>query len=204
MSSIVIIWAITYAPWKQLWQKNIRFHLFTGAIIALGLFWSFVGVNVHELYKLHLSLITTVTFIFGIYIGVVIGALALVFSHISTPLPLENIGFHFLTGVATPAMITQLMLIVIGKMRIQNVFVYTLGGSFLGGMLAAIGIGATSIFLLWLTGSTMLWPVWDNKYLFLLLTFPEGFCNGAIISTITILRPDLVKTYNDDFYLDGK
>lgn len=43
--------------------------------------------------------------------------------------------------------------------------------------------------------------LFDNSHLFLLLAFPEGFCNGALMSTLAVLAPEMVKTYDHDFYL---
>ena len=44
--------------------------------------------------------------------------------------------------------------------------------------------------------------LWFNYHpLVLLLTFPEGFLNGAVISALTVFYPDIVKTYDDVRYL---
>jgi uncharacterized membrane protein len=91
----------------------------------------------------------------------------------------------------------------IDKLRIQNLFVYILGGGFFGSMLTVILTGVVALMTLWVSGSSLQFPVFDNVYLFAMLTFPEGFINGAIITALTIVRPDLVKTYDDKFYLDG-
>jgi len=34
-----------------------------------------------------------------------------------------------------------------------------------------------------------------------LLLFPEGFINGMLTSAVTLYAPDLMKTYDDAFYL---
>lgn len=161
-------------------------------------------MNVHNLYKVHPILISSAVFIFGLRLSLLLGLGSLSIMHLITHIPWANLGLHFLTSVLTPALVTTSVLLLIARLRVQNLFLYTLGGSFLGSMLAVLISSGISIFILWAGQSTLLWPAIDNGYILLLLTFPEGFCNGAIVSTLTVLRPDLVKTYNDNFYLDGK
>ena len=204
ISLAALLWAVTTAPWRQLLAKSIRQHLLFGALIALGVFWSFVSVNVNQVYSIHPLMITSVVFIFGLRFSLLIGALSLLVTH-SVSLPhWGTLGYHYLINVVTPALVSAGVLLVIARLQIQNLFLYTLGGSFFGSMLAALSVGGVSLLSLWLADSTLFLPVWDNAYIFALLTFPEGFSNGAIISSLAILRPDLVKTYDDDFYLDGK
>ncbi len=204
ISFMVLLWALVTAPWRQLGNQLIRLHLFVGSIIALGLFWSWLAVNVRDIYAVHPLLITTLVFVFGIRLALVAGMGALLVMHLLTASPWETIAFHYVVSVLTPVLVTGGVLWCINKVHWQNLFIYTLGGSFIGGMATQIVSGGVCLLLLWVSNSTLLWPVWDNAYLFFLLAFPEGFCNGAIVSTITVLRPDLVKTYDDDFYLDGK
>jgi len=33
------------------------------------------------------------------------------------------------------------------------------------------------------------------------MTFPEGFINGMLATALTVLAPDLVRTYRDDWFL---
>lgn len=204
ISLVILLGAIYYSPWKQLIAKSIRLHLFVGFTLSLGLFWNWVGVNVYDIYAIHPLLITTAVFLFGLPLSLVLGAGALLVMHGIGGIYWENIGFHYLGSVVTPAMVTGGVLWLIARIHVQNLFIYTLGGSFFGSMLAVIATGIVCLLMLWLSQSTLLWTTWDNAYLFLMLTFPEGFCNGAIISTLTVLRPDLVKTYDDRFYLDGQ
>jgi uncharacterized membrane protein len=195
--------AAVYAPWRQLFNESIRQHLFFAAFLLLGLFWSALSVGVNQLYNVHPLIITTIVFIFGFRFALIIGGLALVITH-SISLPFwQNIGFHYLVNVITPATITVFILYLIDKLRIQNLFIYILGGGFFGSMLTVLATGMVSLIILWLAGSSLQYPVLDNIYFFAMLTFPEGFVNGAIITALTIIRPELVKTYDDKFYLDG-
>jgi uncharacterized membrane protein len=199
----ILFWAILTAPWRYLFAEHIRQHLFFAASLILGLFWAALSVDVNQLYSVHPLIITASVFIFGLRFSLVMGGLALVLTHwISLPF-WENIGYHYLVNVITPATVSVLILYFIDKLRIQNLFVYILGGGFFGSMLTVILTGVVALMTLWVSGSSLQFPVFDNVYLFAMLTFPEGFINGAIITALTIVRPDLVKTYDDKFYLDG-
>jgi uncharacterized membrane protein len=203
LSLCVLCWAILTAPWRFLFSETIRQHLFFAASLILGLFWAALSVDVNQLYSVHPLVLTASVFIFGLRFSLVMGGLALVIAHwISLPF-WENIGYHYLVNVLTPATISVFILYFIDKLRIQNLFVYILGGGFFGSMLTVILTGVVVLISLWASGSSLQFPVYDNIYLFAMLTFPEGFINGAIITALTIVRPDLVKTYDDKFYLDG-
>jgi uncharacterized membrane protein len=53
-----------------------------------------------------------------------------------------------------------------------------------------------------LTGSEIQFAATREHFMvFLLMTFPEGFVNGIIATVMTVLYPDMVKTYRDDWYL---
>ena len=204
LSLSILSWAALTAPWRHLFFESVRQHLFFASCLVLGLFWSSLTVDVNQLYSVHPLVITAVVFVFGLRCSLVIGALALVVTHwVSLP-SWESIGYHYLVNVVTPATLTVFILYIIDKLHIQNLFVYILGGGFFGSMLTVLSVGIVTLSTLWISGSTLLFPVLDNVYLFAMLTFPEGFMNGAIITALTIVRPDLVKTYDDKFYLDGK
>ncbi len=204
LSLLLILSALVWAPWRELAARSIRVHLLLGAIVILGIFWSWMKVNVHDIYGIHPVLMTTLVVVFGLRLSLLAGALALVWMHILGASPWENIGWHFMVNVVAPGLASRALLYAIWRQHIQNLFIFLLGGGFLGGMLSALSIGASALGFLWLAQSSLLLPVWDNGYLFFMLMFPEGFANGAIVTAIAVLHPELVRSYNDDFYLDGK
>lgn len=204
LSLLVILGAMYCAPWRELGARSIRLHLLLAVMLVLGMFWAWVGVNVHGIYTIHPVLMSVVVVIFGLRLGFLAGLGALLWMHLLGGNPWENLGWHFMVNVAVPAVACRLLLYGIHKAHIQNLFVFLLGGGFFGGVLSALFVGASAVSLLWAAQSSLLLTVLDNGYLFFLLMFPEGFINGALVTTIAVLSPDLVRSYNDDFYLDGK
>lgn len=197
-------WAFRTAPWHQLAAVGLRQHLWFGAIVALGVFWGSIRVDINQLFQLHPLLITSCTLIFGLRLALIAGLVAMVITQWLTGAPLANLPFQLLVTICLPAAATRALLLLIARVRIQNLFLYILGGGFGGGIVAMATMAASSLALLKISGAAAFPVVWENAYLFLLLLFPEGFCNGTIVSAMAVMGPKLVKTYDDDFYLDGK
>lgn len=204
LSVLLVLLALYFAPWRELGARSIRLHLLLATVVLLGLFWVKVGVNVHGVYTIHPVLMSIVVVVFGLRLCLLAGLGAVLWMHVLSGNPWENIGWHFMVNVAVPAAACRLLLYGIYKAHIQNLFVFLLGGGFFGGAFSAFFVGASAVILLWVAKSSLLLTVLDNGYLFFLMMFPEGFINGALVTTIAVLRPDLVRSYNDKFYLDGK
>ena len=88
------------------------------------------------------------------------------------------------------------------RLRSNNLFLYLLGVGFGGGILAMLMMVAMVLPLLWLIGQ----QAWvelalDSWPMVLLVLFPEGFINGMAVTTLTVFYPQLVKTFDDEFYL---
>jgi len=201
ISIVIITIAVYRAPIKQLAAKSIRQHLWLGSIVGFGLFWALLGVNVQDSYRLHPVLIASATFIFGLELTLILGALALCITHVLAGISVYNIGINYIVSIVTPAVVINVIIWFISRLQIKNLFIYTLGGGFIGGMLSMLSMGIVSLIVFKLSSASLFATGQEHGYLFLLLMFPEGFCNGAIISTVTVLAPDWVKTYDDEFYL---
>ena len=201
LTACVVVWASVTVKWKKLYEVPIRFHLFAALTLVLGIFWGLIGIPINNVLLVHPVIMTSAALIFGFRLSLIFGAFALVVAHIARGLYWENFGFHYLTGVCTPILVTLLLYIGVQKIRLSIMFFYTLGVGFIGGMMSMGAIGLISLGLLWVFDSTLYWPALDHAYLFFLLAFPEGFCNGVIVSSLAVLRPDLLKTFDEDFYL---
>jgi len=200
LALVVIVWAMVTAAWGKLLQENIRHMLAVLLVAAVGIMGAVISVNINQILALQLSLIVTLFLIFGFRFCILIGAAALVITQWFLKAPWENFGFHFLTIVLAPALVALGVSYCIRKLQVRIVLVYTLGAGFLGGILGMISVGLASVALLGILESTLYWPAKDNLYLFFLLAFPAGFCNGMIVSSLAIVRPDLLKTFDDEFY----
>lgn len=202
ISVVALGWAVAVAPWRQLLAKSYRQHAFWAAVLGLGLFWQ-LKVDIMQVMGLHPLLMMSVVMIFGCALGICVGALALLVGMLFHSEPWSMLALQFCLDVLVPGLVAAGVLNLIERLPFRNLFVYMLGGGFFGGMLTVQGMAAASWFYVWLLGpEPLLVIVSDHYYLTLLMMFPEGFMNGALMSTLTVLAPDLVKTYDDHQYLD--
>jgi uncharacterized membrane protein len=90
----------------------------------------------------------------------------------------------------------------VDRWKFKNPFTYFWGVGFFGAMLSCIWLGLAAMLLFAVTGSDVQFATTQEHFIvFVLMTFPEGFVNGLIATVMTVLYPDMVKTYRDDWYL---
>ncbi|WP_028876532.1 hypothetical protein [Teredinibacter turnerae] len=197
----VFVWAVYSARWRKLMAVSERQHLWYGAIIGLGLSWAFMGVSVLGIFRLHPMLVTILTLMFGFRLAAIAGAAALFVSWLCGVGTLQTLPFTWLVSVLLPAAVTTCLLYWVSRTRIQNLFLYTLGVGFVGGLLTPVVIALSSLAFFWVFQPFYLPLYSDNIYLLFLFVFPEGFLNGMMTSAFAVMTPHLLKTYDDDFYL---
>ncbi len=191
------------APWKMLISSGVRQHVFGLSIIVLAVFWQ-LKVEVRDLFILHPLLMMWVVIVFGGSLGLWVGSLAFLLTYALAGDLKIALAVPLLFSVVVPVCVATIILKIIERISWRNVFVFMLGGGFIGAMITVQAMA----FLQWLYigafGPAPLWVIAsDNYYLTLLMMFPEGFINGALVTVLTIFTPDLVKTYDDRHYLDG-
>lgn len=198
---IALLFALWTAPWKALIVASARQHLFLGAIFILTFLWGYIYFTLDSRLIFHPLLMTSCALILGSSLTLFVGALALLFATLLGGFTPEFLGINFIVGVITPVLSTHALLKLITASRIKNLFLYTLGAGFGGGMLSIIAVASCSLAISALIDPSLFTLNWENASLYFLLMFPEGFMNGAIVSSLAVMRPELVRTYDDDFYL---
>ncbi len=201
---ILLITATVTAPWRQLAAKPIRQHMWLGGIIVLGFSWHLLSVKATPGLVFHPMFITTLYFLFGGRLTFISAGIALLLTQLLANAPLMNWGLNYLIGVVIPTLTIACVLFIINKIRQQNLFIYMLGGGFFGSILSVVTTGTMGFFTIWLIAPYYFESIQNNIPMFFVMIFPEGFCNGAIISTATVLNPNLLKTYDDEFYLQRR
>lgn len=197
----VALWSLKTAAWQKLFAMGERQHMWLGAIALLSLGWTVMGVNVQGVLRLHPMLITSLTLIFGFRLAIIAAMVSIIVTTYFTHASWQAVPFVWLCSACIPASVTYILWRVISLTRIQNLFLYTLGVGFVGGLLTPLVTGVSTITTLWIFQFEYFPLLWHNAYLFLLFIFPEGFLNGMIVSALAVMTPHLVKTYDDDFYL---
>ena len=208
----LIIWSANTASWKGLLNHHARTGLWLGSIAVLGVGWHALSIRVEGSLLFHPLLLSSLILVFGYRLAILGASLALSITlHLavnalyptnsSPQLWLPIYWSNWFLSVFLPITFTQLIISCVERLQIQNIFLYMLGCGFAGGIITMLATGYASLGILALIKSPLFESVYQNKHLFLLFAFPEGFCTGAIISTLTVFAPELVKTYDDRFYL---
>ena len=208
--------AVIYAPWRQLASYQSRQHLLFASILFLSLFW-LMQVSVQATLAFHPMLMTVVMMVFGWSLALLIGAAALFvfeFYQIAfrsltldwdvalNQFDLRTFPVDFCLGVVIPVCWAWAVLWLVNRWRFKNPFTYFLGIGFFGAMISCLLIGLGALLLFSITGSELaLASTREHFLVFALMTFPEGFINGALATLLTVLWPDMVKTYRDDWFL---
>jgi len=198
-----LVTAIFKAPWALISSNSERQHLVFGASILLGLFW-LLRVEALAILTFHPLLMTAVTLMVGWHFAMLAGAIAQLvllatgFDH------WHMVGVNYLVTVMIPATVSYSVVKASQRIALKNLFVFLFGAGFLGAALCSVAVAITTLMLLLLAGYDLsIGELANDAPLLLLLMFPEAFLNGTIITAITVFKPHLMKTFNEEFYLGG-
>ncbi len=192
---------IRHAPWRELWQVPARQHLVFAGIVGCLLLWM-MSVRTIEGLWLHFFGITTLTLVLGLRLALLAGLVASAVYAIWAQGSLNGMAISWLYSVVLPAALTRYLTDILRRHTPRNLFIYLLGAGFGSGVLTPIivALGALPLFELigrgdWVQGAL------DNWVLVVLVAFPEGFTNGALIATMAVLSPGLLRTFDEEHYL---
>jgi len=195
--------AVLKAPWALIAKNTERQHVVFGASILLGLFW-LLRVEVLEVLTFHPLIMTAVTLMVGWHFAMLVGAIAQLVLLIAGFDHWSMLGVNYLVTAMIPATVSYWVLKASQRMPLQNMFVFLFGAGFLGAALCALAVAIATLILLLLAGYDLsIGDVANDAPILLLLMFPEAFLNGTIVTAITVFKPHLMKTFNEDFYLGG-
>ncbi len=189
------------ANWNALRKVAERQHVLLGGLVALLLLW-LLTLEVIEDVRVHLLGVTSLTLIVGWRFTMIGATLVLLVYVLIQQQPLAAAPLAWLFSVFIPATTTRLLAHVLRRHGLRNLFVYMLGAGFGGGILCVLMVAMTALPVFWLLGQTEWIAMALESWPFiLLLMFPEGFINGMLVTAFTVFYPDVVKTFDDEYYL---
>lgn len=197
---LVGLYALRSAPWRPFLASSRLQHVFLGASVALFLMWNF-EVGVRPALGFHFLCVTVYTLMFGWSLGVIGASLvtvAVTFVHGHWSALAMN---ALLLGVL-PVSTSYGIYYLVYRYLPHHLFIYIFLCAFFNAMLAA-GAAVMALVALLVVTDTYTFTRISNDYLpFLpLYLFPEGLLNGMITTALIGLRPEWLKTYDDDIYL---
>jgi uncharacterized membrane protein len=193
--------AVLCAPWRRFLSQRSRPLVWLGYAVVLALLWS-LRVAPNEVLAFHISAIAAAVFVFGLRLTLLMGAFALMINQLVVPLPDYTWALNFLLSAAMPAIAVALFGRVIHRLPSNNLFVFMLGGGFLGAVLGVLATSAGAYLLFyWFASPSLAIVLLDYWPVVAMSLFPEGFIGGGVLTTFTVLWPGLVKLYDDQRYL---
>ncbi len=204
LSMLVILGAVVTADWRKLTGHPERTHLVAGGALCCLVLW-LLDIRFEDGVGIHLLGITTLTLLIGWSFTVLVGVAIVAGFALARDLVLPGLPAAFLLSVVIPATVTSASLALLRRPGLGNPVTYILGAGFLGGGIAALGTALAGLLVLAMAGQVGLveaaleyWP------LIFLMMFSEGFINGMCAAALAIFYPQWMKTYDEEFFLDGK
>ena len=197
---LVLSQALRAAPWRLFLARSHLQRVFLGASTALFLMWIF-EVGVRPALGFHFLGVTVYTLMFGWSFGVIgvsLAALAVAFTHGDWAALAMN---ALLLGIL-PVSISYGIYLLVYRYLPHHLFIYIFLCAFFNAMLAA-GAAVLALMILLVATETYSFARISAEYLpFVpLYLFPEGLLNGMITTALIGLKPDWLKTYDDETYL---
>ncbi|MCP5159448.1 MAG: energy-coupling factor ABC transporter permease [Gammaproteobacteria bacterium] len=197
---LVGLYALRLAPWRVLLINPRLQHVFLGASVILYLIWIF-EVGVHPALGFHLLGVTVYTLMFGWSLGIIGSSLIMLAITVNSG-DWAALAMNALLLGALPVSVSYGVYVFVDRYLPHHLFIYIFLCAFFNAMLAA---GVTVLTLVALLVATETYPFAriSNEYLpFVpLYLFPEGLINGMMTTVLIGLRPDWLKTYDDERYL---
>lgn len=179
-------------------------HIVFGSVVAVSFLWLF-RVSIYDGLVIHFLWLTTLTLVLGYRWAMLAGSVILLISTAIGNDAWAMFGVNGLIGVAVPITATYLIFSWAFHKLPKHLFVYIFICAFIPG---AISVGLKMLLLsgYYYADGVYTWDVIEYNYLMMaiLMVLQESFFNGFSITCLVVYKPDLVHTYHDKFYLDGK
>lgn len=191
------------AHWPALRAASERQHVLLGGLLALLFLWM-LTLQVTEGVWMHLLGVTSLTLIVGWRFTMLGATLVLIGYLWLQHQSVMAAPLSWLFSVLVPATTTRALAHVLRRHGFRNLFVYLLGAGFGGGLLSVLVAALLALPIFWMIErSDWIARAIENWPFIFLLMFPEGFINGMLVTAFTVFYPDVVKTFDDDYYLNG-
>jgi uncharacterized membrane protein len=197
---LIVLQALRAAPWRTFLADSRIQQVFLGASAALFLMWIF-EVGVRPALGFHLLGVTVYTLMCGWSLGV-IGASLIMAAVTVISGDWAALAMNALLLGILPVSVSYGVYWLVDRYLPHHLFIYIFLCAFFNAMLAA-GAAVLALVTLLVVTETYTFARISNDYLpFLpLYLFPEGLLNGMTITALIGLRPDWLKTYDDERYL---
>lgn len=196
-----LLWALSRAPWLELFSDLRRQHLLFGTACALFLLW-LVRRDFDSGLSYHLIGMTAVTLLLDWPLAILVGLVAQLGMVLTGYQDWAALGVNGVLLVLIPVLVTETCALRVERAQPSNLFVYIFFCGFFPAALAALLCVLAGLGVLWLDGLFPM-PVWLEDFIgyLWLVMFPEAFINGMLVTALVVFYPDWLETFNRSRYL---
>jgi len=200
---IALVQAVWHAPWRQFYASQLH-NVFLGGVAALTLLWS-LAAGITPGLGFHFLGVTVFTLMFGWSLAVIGVSLATVGIVLGGGGGLESLSLNALLFGVVPVSVSYGVYHVVHRRLPRHLFIYIFVCAFGGAILAAGTAVFAAVGLLLVTDTYTLARIGGEYLPFLpLYLFPEGLLNGMLATVFVGLRPQWLKTFDDESYLEPR
>ena len=198
---VLLAFSLNASLLRTLGAHPLYQHLCLGGAIVLVPLWT-LRAGLHEGLEIHFLGLTSLTLLLGWRLALLAPCLTLLLLAYFGVIPLTDIGWQALIGVALPVATSWLLFLGSWAWLPRHLFVYLFVAAFLGGALS-ISVKVIASALLMGVSGTYSWHTISADYLSIwpLLLFPEALLNGMTMTLLAVYRPHWVNTFFDREYL---
>lgn len=198
-----LLWAAWRAPWLEVLSDSRRQHLLFGTVLGVFLLW-LVRRDFDSGVSFHFIGMTVVTLLLDWPLALMGGLLAQIGLIAIGRQDLLALGVNGVLLVLLPVLITEGCSLLVERAQPRNLFVYIFCCGFFPAALAALCCLMAGLGLLALDGRFAM-PPWLDDFIgyVWLVTFPEAFINGTLVTALVVFCPDWLETFNRTRYLQA-
>ncbi|MDX7791315.1 energy-coupling factor ABC transporter permease [Aeromonas caviae] len=198
---VLLAFSLNASLLRTLGAHPLYQHLCLGGAIVLVPLWT-LRAGLHEGLEIHFLGLTSLTLLLGWRLALLAPCLTLLLLAYFGVIPLADIGWQALIGVALPVATSWLLFLGSWAWLPRHLFVYLFVAAFLGGALSISAKVIASALLMGVSG-TYSWHTISADYLSIwpLLLFPEALLNGMTMTLLAVYRPHWVNTFFEREYL---
>ncbi|MBP4031859.1 energy-coupling factor ABC transporter permease [Aeromonas sp. PrichA-15] len=194
---VLLAFSLNASLLRTLGAHPLYQHLCLGGAIVLVPLWT-LRAGLHEGLEIHFLGLTSLTLLLGWRLALLAPCLTLLLLAYFGVIPIADIGWQALIGVALPVATSWLLFLGSWAWLPRHLFVYLFVAAFLGGALSISAKVIASALLMGVSG-TYSWHTISADYLSIwpLLLFPEALLNGMTMTLLAVYRPHWVNTFFD-------
>ncbi len=198
----VLSWAIYRAPWQSASSKPIQ-HIWPILCACTFLIWQMDISLMDNTVHIHLIGATLLTVLFGWQFAVIGLSSVLLATCVLQKLSILVFSMASFSLIVVPIFASYWIVRLVYRYLPRHFFVFIFLSGFANAAVAIFCSGITNSVLLDVLSNLDSMQIWQHTLpASLLLVFPEAFITGAVLTIFVVYRPEWVRSFHDEQYLN--